>query len=269
MIRTLRACLLVMSVSCVATSAAAQGSDHAARFLAAESRFAEGAKLAGTDPKGAAGAFVDAAAGWRALRDEGLRNSALETNIGNASLLAGDVGRAVAAYRRAIELDPANTRAADGLSDARRRAGTTGGPTGPAGGMLDAMRRVVAIASPDVLLILATAAYFGAWLLIAPRVAGRPGPGVRWAAALLVTGAALAAPVWMTRRAASDDAVIVVPSVARNGPSDAIYAEAFDKPLAAGSEVSVLESRGSWVRVKLPDGRDAWVPRSAIELVAG
>jgi SH3-like domain-containing protein len=40
--------------------------------------------------------------------------------------------------------------------------------------------------------------------------------------------------------------------------------ELFDR---TGTEVQILETRDEWTRIRLSDGRDAWLPRSALALV--
>ena len=78
-----------------------------ARFAEGNREFAAGLELAGKDAAAARERFAKAAAAWRTIViDGGIRNAALERNIGNASLLAGDAPRAIAAFRRAQSVDP-------------------------------------------------------------------------------------------------------------------------------------------------------------------
>ena len=44
---------------------------------------------------------------------------------------------------------------------------------------------------------------------------------------------------------------------------------AFDQPLPAGTELTIVETRDAWVRVRLADGTAGWVSASVVEPVAG
>jgi tetratricopeptide (TPR) repeat protein len=54
--------------------------------------------------------------------------------------------------------------------------------------------------------------------------------------------------------------------VARKGDGTA-YQSSFVDPLHAGTEFRLLEVRAGWYRIRLSDGRTAWIPASAAELV--
>jgi uncharacterized protein YgiM (DUF1202 family) len=64
------------------------------------------------------------------------------------------------------------------------------------------------------------------------------------------------------------NAVVVAPVVDVTSGPGGQYITAFT--LHGGAEVSLLEMRGSWVRVALPGGeQQGWVPARAVEAVAG
>ena len=61
--------------------------------------------------------------------------------------------------------------------------------------------------------------------------------------------------------------MVIVPNViARNGPA-ALYDAAFKEPLRAGLEVAIVESRGAWTKIRLRDGREAWLRGDALAIV--
>ena len=70
--------------------------------------------------------FADAAEKFELLRHSGVRNSRLFLNLGNAYLQSGQTGRAIANYRRSLQIDPTNQTAqanltyAEGLVRTRR-----------------------------------------------------------------------------------------------------------------------------------------------------
>jgi hypothetical protein len=41
------------------------------------------------------------------------------------------------------------------------------------------------------------------------------------------------------------------------------YEPAFNKPLSEATEFRLLESRGDWILVRLPDGNEGWIEQRA------
>ena len=62
---------------------------------------------------------------------------------------------------------------------------------------------------------------------------------------------------------ASRDAIITVETAARAADS-AFAPNLFPAPLPEGAEVSVLENRSPWMRVRLANRRDVWVKESSL-----
>src|SRR4051794_36555994 len=100
--------------------APADGSpDDADLLRRAEEAFAEGLKRRETGDRGQAH-FRRAAADLEELR-RGVSNAPLYRNLGNAYLLAGNVPRAILAYRLGLRLDPGDARLREGLAAAREQ----------------------------------------------------------------------------------------------------------------------------------------------------
>jgi hypothetical protein len=249
--------------------------------------FAAGVDLAPTDPSAARERFLKAAAAWRTIAiDAGVRNPDLERNIGNASLLAGDAPRAIAAFRRAMSIDPNDEAASAGLAAARRAAGTESYAPGAAalstgesvggwrgvlrsagrvtGGVLD---EVLGLVPPPWWLWTAVALHLAGWTLAIARVRG-VGLVRRWMPiAALGAAVATSAPLIVTdvRRWRSPEAVVITAGVvARQGPAE-MYDPSFKEPLSPGLEVVIGEERGEWSMIRLHDGRSAWVRSSSLE----
>src|SRR5262249_53455448 len=96
---------LLLSVSLAATAAGdatVAGADLLDR--------AEAAFRAGVSARQNSGetrrCFREAASHYETLRQRGADNADLEGNLGNAYLLAGDLARAILAYRRGLRLNP-------------------------------------------------------------------------------------------------------------------------------------------------------------------
>jgi SH3-like domain-containing protein len=84
------------------------------------------------------------------------------------------------------------------------------------------------------------------------------------AAALLLLGSLLAGEAGARSR--RDGVVLAGEVVARKGDGTA-YQSSFVDPLHAGTEFRLLEVRAGWYRIRLSDGRTAWIPSEAAELV--
>jgi hypothetical protein len=244
--------------------------DAVALFESANADFRAAVDCWSKDSAEASRLAARAAASYRevALRT-GVRNHRLELNAGNASLVAGDLGHAVSAYRRAERLAPADPLVRASLDAARARVGLTFVPD------LRARAREVLLAwrgrvSPNVLWTLGFGAYGAAWALGAFRLLGaRRIPawvGVSAGVLALVCGTALAVDE-LDRRSSRDAVISASEVVARSGPGSPLYPQSFTQPLRAGVECTLLEVRDAWCRVRLIDGRETWVPGASLDRV--
>jgi len=260
-------------------------------FESGNEKFRDALEIVKADRSAAEAKFREAAGAWReAARIGGIHNVKLETNIANASLLAGDVPGAILAYRRALKIDPADRDVLAGLAAARRSAGTEAlalgqtlskkGEPGRIGGVRGAAESIRALVrdsiewgarmvSLRVLLGAAIVCYIALFLALALRVSGKlrvPNAAL----ALLFAFLLLASAPLITnevRASGREEAVVIQPNViARNGPAE-LYDAAFQEPLRAGLEVTVVESRGSWTKIRLRDGREAWLRGDALAIV--
>lgn len=268
--RTLRL-IAVLIAACLSGAAFGVPSSDAGELLEhADAAFAEGARLHAEGDRAARARFAEAAAYYdRAIETGGVRNHRLQMNLGNASMLSGDVGRAVLAYKRAERLAPRSERVKDSLAFARSSVGVEL--------RLDARERGRALLLAwrgliprSAMLWCFIGGYALFWIALAARAMGRKPPPILYAASAGV--ALLALTLLLIERSillSEDEAVIVSPTGAdaRLGPGEGVYAPAFDRPLAPGVEVRLLESRDGWRRVRLPDGREAWVPATSLEQV--
>jgi len=277
------AMLLAFVLGVVATASAVQGTlapsseptsaPDEARLLVERSmdQFDQGIEIMPDDPEAARALFSQAATGLdRARRLADVENHRLLLNIGNAHLLAGDIGPAVLNLRRAERLRPANDRVASALADARARVGASVVPDARTR-LLDAAFSWRSVVPRAVLMWIVVGGYLLLWTLAIARLAGFDRIGVR-AAVGVGTIAAVSLLVLLGDQAMmvqSDDAVVVAPRgvIGLNGPSEGVYEPSFEDALPAGLEVRVLEIREGWARVKLIDSRETWVPLDAIEPV--
>lgn len=243
-----------------------------------------------TDRPASESMFREAAAAWRTIASKGdIHNVRLETNIANASMLGNDLPRAIAAYRRAQQLDPFDSDVRAGLATARRAAGTEalaigapsttsdstsksrGGLTGTfhqiGASMQSGAARASLYLSARLLLLATCTLYIAAFALGIARITHFNRIPLWLPLSLFILGVLAAAPLLAreTLHQRTIDAIVIQPNVvARNGPAE-LYDPAFKEPLRSGLEARVEEVRSGWAKIRLADGRVAWVPESSLE----
>ena len=197
----------------------------------------------------------------------GVANADLYTNLGNAALQAEDLGAAILAYRRALRIVPGHPRALQNLDHARSLLPAWVPRPGPEG-VLDSLffwHRSVPL---DLRVLLAALCFAVAFGLVAGSIRFRQST-LRNAAILpLLAWGALQASVFADpSRAAQSEAVVSPPEVVARAADSPVAPSAFPQPLPSGVEVRILEQRPPWVRVRLANGRDAWLPGSSLASV--
>jgi tetratricopeptide (TPR) repeat protein len=176
-------------------------------------------------------------------------------NQGNSWMQAGQPGRAVAAYRQAQRYSPripfldANLATALGDSQAAKRP------------ILEtilfwqnwlsyAEKFYLAAAVAGVVFVLSIVLLFisSRWLRRA-----------RWISlAFLVVFAFSAGYDWYRFDAVQHGVIIRSEAIARKGNAES-YEPAFNKPLHEATEFQLVERRGDWLLVHLPDGNEGWI----------
>ncbi|RJP90886.1 MAG: tetratricopeptide repeat protein [Desulfobacteraceae bacterium] len=238
-------------------------------FDQANDLFEQAGQAAGTDPEKARALFRQAALGYeRLITQGGVENGRLYYNIGNSWFQAQDMGRAILNYRKAAQYIPNDANLRQNLEYARNK-------------------RQDSIAIPQETRVFQTIFFwhydlstpmklmvFGilfaiVWMVAAAqRLLNRPVFGWPFILAVVLTammGGSLIAEAVILRQVTPG--VILDPSiVARKGNSDN-YAPSFTEPLHAGTEFDLVEQRGSWYNIRLPDGRTCWVPENSTGLV--
>jgi len=200
--------------------------------------------------------------------DGGASNPELYTNLGNAALQAEHLGAAVLAYRRALAIDPDHPRAVQNLEYVRTLL-PEWVPKPEAGGLLDSFFFWhKTLARSDRALGAAIAFAIGALLLAAAIRFGQS--ALRTAAILpaLVWGALIASVAVDVGGARLDDAVVIADETVARAADSALAPSTLPAPLPGGVEVRILERRSPWIRIRLANGRDAWVAESALMTVA-
>lgn len=209
--------------------------------------------------------FRNAAAGFESVARSSGGNAELWTNAGNAELQAHTLGRAIVAYRRALLIDPDNARARQNLAHARSLLPPFV-PRPEETGVLESFFFWHKSLSAAERSTLAAAAFALTGLILGWAMAVKR-PALRTLAIppLLVWLAMAGSLAVDMRQARTVDAVIVVDdTIAR--ASDSIHAAPrFASPLPAGTEISVVEERARFSKIRLSNGREGWVAASSYE----
>jgi hypothetical protein len=187
----------------------------------------------------------------------------LLTDWGNAALGAGDVATATVAYRRALAIDGGTSRARHNLAWLRGRQPDMFRPA--AGGATDTL--LFFHAWPRARKLIVGGAAFAIAILLVVPWSGRRRRGLTGVALLplAVWLAMLASVVFEDRR--PDDAVVMDAVVLRAADSAGAPA-ALSQPLPRGIEVTLVERRDAWTRIRLASGTAGWVPAGAVERIA-
>ncbi|MFQ5429982.1 MAG: hypothetical protein ACE5E1_06695 [Phycisphaerae bacterium] len=237
-------------------------------------RFDEAVAIQNTDAARAEQLYREALGGFEALIDEGIRNAYLYYNTANTQVHLGEIGRAIANYRRGLRLRPADPDLKRNLEVARRRCARPIPPTATG-----AVARTLFFwhydTSPAGRAAVAVAAYVVLWLLLLLRLFVR-----RARAALGWTAVGLGVVASATGFSVSWDAglirqnlegvIIADQAVLRKGNGEG-YQPQLVQPLPEGVEFRVLESRADvegdrWLHVELPDGKDGWLRADRTEV---
>jgi tetratricopeptide (TPR) repeat protein len=204
------------------------------------------------------GRYADAATRYQALVDGGLESGAVLYDLGNARLKAGERGRAVAAYRRALFYRPRDPYLRANLAAARATADEESRP----------LSHVILfwhdwVSYPGKFHLLALAATV-TFLLAVLALFRRPLRPAVWAALGVTLLFALSAGLAYEEVARTGHGVVVADgAVARKGNAES-FAPAFTETLPEGTEFTVVDRRDGWILVRLPNGPEGWLPTGAV-----
>ncbi|MGH7942891.1 MAG: tetratricopeptide repeat protein [Limisphaerales bacterium] len=236
----------------------------AAVFIGAGTLFGAGVPLGFSHANQlyAEGKFPQAARAYESI----LKSGAVSPNVlfdeGDAEFKCGNLGLAIAAFRRAALLSPLDGEIRANLDFARNQV------QGP-GWRENWWQSRLAVLSLNAWTVLAMIAFWLTFILFAAaqyRPAWKDAlraPARAMAAIALVLAACVAAAV--TTHFSDPIAVVVLPrAVTHSGPFDDaqnIFA------VHDGAELAVLDQRKGWVQVSDGSGRTGWIKRSQIEVL--
>lgn len=258
---------IIVLFALVLAAPASAGGPPADLLARAESAFDRAEELLPTDPATARAALDESIAAYKGLVELGISNAAIHRNIGNAWMLRGDTGRALAAFRRAERIDPTDHRVRDSLAAARAAVRTDVSP-----GARSRVESTILFwrgwIPRGTLLTVGLAAWSIAWLAAALHLFTRRG-------GIIASAAAIAAVLTLGSLAAERALIHLEPhavivqdtAVGYRGPNDAVYERTFQEPIRTGVEARIIEQRDGWTRLRLRSGSETWVRTEAIERI--
>jgi tetratricopeptide (TPR) repeat protein len=209
------------------------------------------------------GHYTLAVAAYQTMTQAGPVSAAVYFNLGNAWYKAGQVGRAICAWRRAAELAPRDPDVRANLQFARNQPGL--GAPAIAGSR---WTRWVALLTLDEWT--GPASVFGALFFVVLTLRQiRPAwkkatAGLVWALATAWVCGMICLGLALDARFGARSSVVVVPeAVARRGPWEeaASVFTAHD-----GAELLVLGSKDGWLEVADAASHSGWVPQNEVEI---
>jgi hypothetical protein len=193
--------------------------------------------------------------------------TAIERVTGHSYFLAGDLPNAILAYRRGLQLDPADAKLRTALAYARAQVQYPPDPD------------LARLMQPEphywpAWLTLRSLGVYAFMLYFAACLAAtrwRMTRNRRWLAAARLAIMLAAVPAvgsgveWLRQRRDAAEPVVVLardcPLRVGNGPD---YPPRLDAPLPRGAEVRRLFERPGWVQVELSGGVVGWLPGDAV-----
>lgn len=209
--------------------------------------------------------FLRAARLFQEVLDAGTVHAAVFYNQGNAFLRAGEYGRAIACYRQAERYMPRDARLAANLQYAREKAGVSV----PTPGTWDRLCFWYGwVGYQETFLAMGTFGTLAFALGMIPVIwpsRRLPGKFAFASLAFAVLFGLLGATMWYDHDHVTHGVLTAEEVTARKGNGDG-YQPVFKNPLSQGTEFTLVERRGDWLLVRLPDGHDAWIKESAAVL---
>lgn len=262
----------LLAVAAVVQSPAAALSPAELNDLSGEANalFRQANQASLRDPAAAGDLYLRAALRFERIVEEGgIRNGRLFYNIANAYFQTDDIGRAILNYRRAELFMSSDPNLRQNLAYARSRRSDSFEEKQETQVLKTLLfwHYDISPAVRSLLLAIFSGVF---WIAAGVRLLGS-----RWAprtvllvsgivAALLLGSLAVEAAVTSRQEAG---VVLSQQVVARKGDG-ASYEPSFEDPLHAGTEFLLIETRGDWRHIELPDGRRCWIPAKSADLVS-
>ena len=201
------------------------------------------------------------------LVDNGFDSGHLHFNLGNSYLRNGELGYAVASFRRAAIRLPRDEDVLANLTFSRKSTKDALSPPEPSAFLSTLFFWHYGL-SPRELQVVVLALNLLFWGVWAIRLFHQDSEVLRWIfILLLVLLVATAGSLFVHRLFPLQVAVVVPQEIEARTAPDPESVVRFK--LHAGTEVQVKDRRPGWLRIVLPDGQQGWVEEEWTELVEG
>ncbi len=201
------------------------------------------------------------------VRTEGFDSGHLHYNLGNSYLRNGELGRAIASYRRATRRLPRDEDVRANLQFARQSTKDALAPPerSPVLSTLAFWHYGLSPAELEVVVLVLNLLFWTVWTL---RLFHSDSEVLRWMFMLLLVLVVVTLASLVIHRVFPGSVAVIIPQEieAHTGP-DAESVVRFR--LHAGTEVRIRDRRPGWLRISLPDGQQGWIDESWAEVVEG
>ena len=212
----------------------------------------------------AEGKFPEAAKAYETILQAGAQSPALLFNYANAEFKSGNLGQAIAAYRRAAQLSPRNSEIRANLDFVRNQVqGTT---------VRESVWQnwVSALTLNEGAVLTAVMFWLTFALLIARQLRPALVPKLKNATRIFVVLTIFSASVLGLQAAnhfSRQTAVMISnAAIARSGPFDEAQSVF---TLHDGAELPVLDRHENWIQVADGSGKSGWLPAKQVEILPG
>ncbi len=217
------------------------------------------------------GQWDTAASAWESIISAGCGNAEVYYNAGNAWFKAGEFGRAVLCYERALRINPSYSDARYNLEFAQNQLQDRIDEI-PEFILKSLMRKVSYMASSNTWAVLALI-FFALTLglallfLLAPAVGKRKAGFYGGLVAMVICLICLGSAMWQRSDYMKADGAIVMKPVTsvKSSPAAGSAKDLF--VLHEGAKVKILDDVGEWKNISLADGRQGWIKSSDIEVI--
>jgi hypothetical protein len=238
-------------------------SDQQKQVLLQEGVQAYQSGLENPDQVEAADSFRQAVDKFQVLVDSGIRNDRLYFNLAEASRRSGQLGPAIANYRRALRLVPDHPTYFQRLQQTEQLAGVVAAETEAS--VVATLRQINDAAlrwiSPDWLPVGVLVGWVAFWVVVSAYILQRLSAW-KGMAALSLGLTLLTASSYLLRTSefTSDPRAVLISSTIplREGDGEE-FAELTTITEAEGRQVKLIEQRANWLHVVMDNGQAGWI----------
>jgi len=242
----------------------------------ANSTYRAAEELVDSDLAKARDMFAASAERYQLLVDEGVQNTKLFLNLGNAWYRSGEQNKAILNYHRALWMDQGNLVALQNLRSIERRQ-STGSEEEPAAPSefdfsLAAAGRLLAdicsfIGQRTIRFAFAISSVIF-WVLLSCKTVRPRAKILRWSVFPLLLAIASGAAIYQSENSNLSLAIVVDDEVElKSGDGEEFHTTARFKAMA-GKVATIIDQRAEWNKVRLPDGQIGWLSENQLERVA-